>query len=76
MISWEKPFEVAFRHRASVAESSYKKLRLVWNSSLPYKEKLSMFQSVSIPTLIYGLDSLTLGQKHLKRIDAYYIRFP
>ena len=75
MISWEKPFEAAFRHRASVAESSYKKLRLVWNSPLPYKEKLRIFQSVFIPTLIYGLDALTLQQKHLKRIDAYYIRF-
>ena len=75
MISWDKPFEVAFRHRASVAETSYKKLRLVWNSSLPYREKLRIFQSVFIPTLIYGLDALTLQQKHLKRIDACYIGF-
>ena len=25
--------------------------------------------------LVYGLDALTLQQKHLKRIDAFYIRF-
>ena len=75
MISWDKPFEVACRHRASIAETSCKKPRLVWNSSLPYREKLRIFQSVFIPTLIYGLDALTPQQKHLKRIDAYYIRY-
>ena len=75
LISWLKPFDVAFMHRAGIAETSYKKLRLVWNSSLPYREKLKIFQSVFISTLIYGLDALTLQDKHLKRIDAYYIRF-
>ena len=75
MISWVKPFDTAFKHRAGLAESSYKRLRLVWNSSLPYKEKLKIFQSVFKGTLAYGLDALTLQQKHLKRIDAYYIRF-
>ena len=75
MIAWVKPFDVAFRNRAGLAESSYKKLRLVWNSPLAYKEKLKIFQSVFIGTLVYGLDALTLQQKHLKRIDAYYFRF-
>ena len=75
MISWEKPFEAAFRHRAALAETAYKKLRLVWNSSLRYKEKLHIFQTVFIPTLVYGLEALTLQDKHLKRIDAYYITF-
>ena len=49
MISWDKPFEVAFRHRASVAETSYKKLRLVWNSSLPYRQSLEFFNRSSSP---------------------------
>ena len=62
-------------HRAGIAETSYKKLRLVWNSILPYRDKLKIFQSVFITTLIYGLDELTLQEKHLKRIDAYYICF-
>jgi len=74
-ITWERPFEAAFRHRAAVAETAYKKLRLVWNSNLPRKTKLRIFQSVFIPTLIYGLDTLTLKEKHLARIDAYYFRF-
>ena len=45
------------------------------NSNLPRKTKLRIFQSVFIPTLIYGLDTMTLTEKHLARIDAYYIRF-
>ena len=40
-----------------------------------YREKPKIFQSIFIPTLIYGLDSLTLQHKHLKRIDAFCIRF-
>ena len=62
-------------HRAGIAEASYKKLRLVWNSNLQYREKRKIFQSVFISTLIYGLDALTLQDKHLKRIDALYYRF-
>ena len=71
MISWDKPFEVAFRHRAALAETSCKKLRPVAS----IQRKLKIFQSVFIPALIYGLYSLTLQAKHLKRLDAYYVRF-
>ena len=28
MIAWEQPFEIAFRHRAALAEESYKKTRI------------------------------------------------
>ena len=74
-VSWTKAFDTAFSHRRALAEEAHKKLRLVWNSSLPRNEKLKIFQAVFIPTLIYGLDSLTLTTPHLKRIDAFYIRF-
>ena len=74
-VSWTKAFDTAFSYRRALAEEAYKKLRLVWNSSLPRHEKLKIFQAVFIPTLIYGLDSLTLTTPHLKRIDAFYIRF-
>ena len=33
MISWDKPFETAFYHKAGVAEETFKKLRMVWSSS-------------------------------------------
>ena len=75
MISWRKTFEAAFKHRAALAEESFKKLRLVWNSSLRRPTKVRIFQSIFIPILIYGLDHLTLTDKQLKRIDAYYYRF-
>ena len=75
MITWNKPFEAAFRHRGGVAEEAYKKLRLVWNSHLPQRKKLEIFQAVFIPTLIYGLDALTLTQKNLEQVDAWYYRF-
>ena len=75
MIAWDRPFEAAFRHRAGIAESSYKKLRLIWNSRLSRREKLNIFQLVFTSTLIYGLDSLTLTERQLHRIDAYHFRF-
>ena len=58
-----------------MAETAYKKLRVVWNSSLTKRSKLRIFQSVFLSTLTYGLESLTLQDKFLKKIDAFYIRF-
>ena len=57
LISWVKPFEAAYQHRAGLAETAYKKLRLIWNSSLSKKKKLHIFQSTFLPTLTYGLDA-------------------
>ena len=75
LVSWLKPFETAFFHRASIAETSYKKLRLVWNSSLSKKTKIRIFQSTFWSTLIYGRDAFPLTTPQLKRIHAYYHRF-
>ena len=76
MISWDKPFESAFQHRLGVSETSYKKLRLVWNSSMTRARKVKIFQATFLPSLIYGLDALTLTDKDdLRRIDAQYYRF-
>ena len=75
MISWIDPFQTALKHRAALAEVAYKKLRLVWNSNLSYCKKLHIFQSVFISILIYGMDSFTLTDKYIKKIDAVYYRF-
>ena len=40
MISFNKPFEVAFLHRLGVAETAYKKMRLVWNCNMPRRKKV------------------------------------
>ena len=37
MVSWQNSFSTAFKHRSALAEQAYKKLRLVWNSSLPIR---------------------------------------
>ena len=75
MISWERPFEAAFYHRASLAETAYKKLRLIWNSRLSQRRKLYIFQTTFVPILTYGLATLSLKDAQLKRVDAFYHRF-
>ena len=63
MITWRKPFEVAFNRKAALTEEAYKKLRLVWNSSLGRPTKVRIFQSMFTTVLvIYGLDLLTLTE--------------
>ena len=49
MIAWEQPVEIAFRHRAALAEESYKKLRLVCNSNRSKKHKLYIFRTIFVP---------------------------
>jgi len=75
MIAWDQPFDAAFRHRAALAEESYKKLRLVWNSNRSRKHKLYIFRTTFVPTLCYGLDALTLTDRNLRQIDAWYHKF-
>ena len=75
MVSWNMPFRTAFKHRCALAEEAYKKLRLVWNSSLPRRVKLRIFQAIFPAVLTYGLDSFTLTEGHLNQIDAFYFRF-
>ena len=75
MVSWENLFSLALKHRAALAEAAYKQLRLVWNSAMPRKKKLHIFQSVFLSTLIYGLDALTLTPEHMKRINGVYFKF-
>ena len=76
MVSWQKPFETAFLHRSELAETGYKKLRLLWNSPVSAREKLQVCQGVFLSTLVYGLDSLALTTPPLKRVDGFYGGFP
>ena len=66
--SWINPLQTAFYHRASIAESSYKKNRLVWNSSL------RTFQSTFRSTLMYGLHAVPLITPQLNRIDVFLLQ--
>ena len=75
MVSFSKSFEVAFMHRLGVAETAYKKMRLVWNCNMPRRRKIKLFMATFVPCLTYGLDALTLTTKDLKRIDGQVYRF-
>ena len=75
MISWQKPFETAFFHRSELAETAYKKLRLLWNSPVSAREKFKVFQGVFLSSLVCGLDSLALTTPQLKRVDGFYHKF-
>ena len=70
-----KPFETAFQHRLGVAETAFKKLRLVWNCNMPRSRKVKIIQATFLPCLIYGLDALTLTAKNLQTINGQYYRF-
>ena len=59
MSSWENTFSMALKHRAALAETVYKLLRLVWSSVMLRKKKLYIFQSGFRSTRISGLDALT-----------------
>ena len=61
--------------RAGLAEAADEKLRLIWNSSMSYRKKLHVFQSLFISMLVYGLDSLALTSKQIRRVDGIYFRF-
>ena len=72
MVSWTKPVETAFYHRAGLADKAYKKLRLTWTRK---KQEFHIFPYDLCPALIYGLEALTPTTPHMKGINAYYIRF-
>ena len=71
-VSWTNPSKTAIDARKALAHSSYMKLQPLWRSRLNWRTKVRIFQSSVVPSLIYGLDSLTLETRHLKTIDAWY----
>ena len=75
VISWHRPFHEAFYHRLALAESDFKKLRLVWNSNMPQNRKLRIFHSTIVPSMLYGLDALSLTDKNIATINGKYYRF-
>ena len=51
-ISWNNPFHTAFYHRLGLTEEAFKKLRLVWNSTLPRSTKVRIYHSAIVPVLL------------------------
>ena len=73
-ITWQKPTDTALTACFGLASAAYKSLRTIWNSRLPIRVKLRIFQSVVVSTLIYSLDSLTMLPKHFRRLNSIYFR--
>ena len=71
-VSWTKPTKTAIDARKALAHSSYMKLQPLWRSKLNWKTKVRIFHASVVPSLTYGLDTLTLEVRHLKTIDAWY----
>ena len=71
-VSWTSPTKTAIEARKALAHASYMKLQPLWRSKLNWKTKVRIFHSSVVPSLTYGLDTLTLEMKHLKTIDAWY----
>ena len=73
-ITWQKPTDTALTARFGLASAAYKSLRPIWNSRLPIRAKLRIFQSIVVSTLNYSLDSLTMLPKHFRRLNSFYFR--
>ena len=75
MVSWNNPTLEAINHRISQAHIAYGKLSQFWKTSVPKTTRLTIFRSYVVSVLLYGLSTLTLEDKHLKKIDSWYYQF-
>ena len=69
------PATEAINHRFAQAHIAYGKLSALWKASVPQKTRLIIFRSYVVSVLLYGLCTLTLEDKHLKKIDGWYFQF-
>ena len=74
-ISWLHPSKVAIEARNAQAHVAYLKLQNVWRSRLNIKTKIKLFMASIVPVLLYGLEVITLENRHLKTIDAWFHRY-
>ncbi len=73
-VSWHKPTYTALTARFGQASAACKSSRNMWNSRLPIRVKLRIFQSVIVSTFINSLDLLTMLPKRLRRLNSFYFR--
>ena len=74
-VTWDKATKHAIEARKAKAHISYIKLQHFWRSRINSRTKTRIFHAIVLPTLLYGLDTLTLEIKHLKTIDAWYHKY-
>ena len=71
-VSWSSPSKTAINARKVLAHASYMKLQPLWRSRFNWRTMVRIFHASVVPSLIYGLHSLTLETGHLTTIDAWY----
>ena len=74
LVTWDAPASSAITARFHLAKAALQSLRLVWNSCLQPQQKLRIFNSVVVSTLIYGLSCLTFSTKLYQTLDSFYFR--
>lgn len=74
LVTWDAPASSAITARFHLAKAALQSLRLVWNSRLQPQQKLRIFNSVVVSTLIYGLSCLTFSTKLYQTLDSFYFR--
>ena len=66
------PTQKAIDARKALTHSRYMKLQPLWRSRLSRATKVKMYKASIVPSLTYGLDTLSLEVRHSKTIDAWY----
>lgn len=62
--------------RINQATVSFGRLRsrVFDNTNLRIKTKVSVYKAVCLPTLLYGAESWTTYQRHIKKLESFHIR--
>ena len=63
-----------FNTRKGMAWSACNKLSKIWESDLPNKIKIDVFQATVEPVLLYGSDTWTLSERLHNRLDGTYTK--
>ena len=75
MVSWTKPFETVFYHKAGVQPRKPIRNFVLYGTTPSHEKKNCIYFIPHLCTVLYGLEALTLTTPHMNRINAYYIRF-
>ena len=74
-VTWLNPAKTAIEARRNKSHVAYLKLQNLWRSRINIRTKVKIFMSSIVPILLYGLEVLSLENRHLKTIDAWFHRY-
>ena len=74
-VAWSSPAKRAIEARKNKNHVAYLKLQNLWRSRINIRTKVKIFMSSIVPILLYGLEVLSLENRHLKTIDVWFHRY-